>query len=214
MSASRCSGGRAWPSRRRRRCSSTYSAVPATGRTRMSGSGTASVPTCWRWWAVFSARSAPTRPFAEYAQRARLRVAGRDAGRRRTGALRRNPACGRDRRRLGAGHGGLRGQGGPLSVDEVMDDPRRGLAGHRLQPRAGAEVAGARGRHGRAARRQRAAEGARPPEGRFRLDRHPRTAHAAHLDPRVFRDPARRSRTSPPPSGSSSSASSSRRASG
>ncbi len=79
----------------------------------------------------------------------------------------------------------------PLGIDEVHDDPRRGLAGDRLQPPARAEVARARGGDRRAARGQRAPAGARPPEGRLRLDRHARAAHAAHLDPRVLRDPAR-----------------------
>ncbi len=73
-------------------------------------------------------------------------------------------------------------------------DPRRGLAGRRLQPPARAEVARARGGDRRAARGQRAAEGARPAEGRLRLDGDARAAHAAHLDPRVHRDPARRPR--------------------
>ena len=42
----------------------------------------------------------------------------------------------------------------------------------------------------------------------------PRAAHAAHLDPRVHRDPARQTRTSSPSSARSSSASSPRRPSG
>ena len=81
-----------------------------------------------------------------------------------------------------------------LTLDEVRDDPRRGVAGGRLQPPARAEVARAGGGDRRAARGQRAAEGARPAEGRLRLHGDPRAAHAAHLDPRVHRDPARRSR--------------------
>ena len=56
--------------------------------------------------------------------------------------------------------------------------------------------------------------GARPAEGRFRLDGHPRAAHAADVDPGVFRDPARQSRSRLPTRGRNSSTSSSRRASG
>jgi hypothetical protein len=33
-------------------------------------------------------------------------------------------------------------------------------------------------------------EGTRPPEGRFHLDRDAEAAHAPHVDPRAFRDPA------------------------
>ena len=61
------------------------------------------------------------------------------------------------------------------------------------------------------ARGQRAAEGARSAEGRFRLDGDPRTAHAAHVDPRVHRDPASTIPTWSRRSAGSSSASSPRR---
>ena len=75
---------------------------------------------------------------------------------------------------------------------------------------ARAEIARARSGHERAAQRQPAAAGARPAEGRLHLDRHARAAHAAHLDPRVLRDPARQPDTRPGAARSASSASSSR----
>ncbi len=46
----------------------------------------------------------------------------------------------------------------------------------------------------RAHPRQRPAQGARPPQGRLPVDRQPRAAHAAHLDPHLLRDPQRQPR--------------------
>ena len=89
-------------------------------------------------------------------------------------------------------------------------DPRRGLAGHRVQPPARAEVARARGRERGAAPRQPAPDRARPPQGRVRLDRQPRAADAVDLDPLVLRDPARQSRARAPRSATGSSRSWSR----
>ncbi len=93
---------------------------------------------------------------------------------------------------VGADHDRLGGQGGSADTRRGRCDPRRGLAGDGLQPPARAEVARAGGRHCRAARRQRAPQGTRPAQGRLHLDGDARTAHAAHLDPRLLGDPARR----------------------
>ena len=130
------------------------------------------------------------------------------ACRRGVRALRRDAARRGDRRGFRARHGGLRGQGGRADARRGARDSRRGVAGRRLQPQARAEVARARGRDGRAPRGQRAPEGARPAQGRLHLDGDARAAHAAHLDPRVLRDPARRSEGRARPSAGDSSASS------
>ena len=123
-----------------------------------------------------------------------LRLAGGDAGRRRARPVRRNRARRRHRRRFGTDHGGVHRQGGRAVDRRSADDAGRRVAGHRVQPRVGEEVARGHGRDRRAPRGQRAAEGARPAEGRFRLHGHARAPHAADVDPGVFRDPARQSR--------------------
>ena len=63
--------------------------------------------------------------------------------------------------------------------------PRRGVAAARLLARARGQVAFAAARHRRAARRQRAAQEPRPPEGRLHVLGDARAAHAADLDPRA-----------------------------
>ena len=87
--------------------------------------------------------------------------------------------------------------GGGADARRGERDPRRGVAGHRLQPPARAEIARARGSDAELARGQRAAAGTRPAQGRLHLDGDARAAHAAHVDPRVLRDPARRSDVAP-----------------
>ena len=153
--------------------------------------GSASLP---ELRALLSRFLGPERADAALAEHAQRRgVASPEQIRRGRGAgpVRGNRARGRHRRRLRAHHGGVDGQGGRAVAGRGPDDAGRGVAGHRLQPRTRAQVARTDGGDGRAARRQRAAEGTRPAEGRFRLDGHPRVAHAAHVDPRVFRDPPR-----------------------
>ena len=212
---SRCSPGRAWPSRRRRRASSTCSAAPATGRTCTSGRARASLP--------------DLRGAARALPRSRARARPRSATTRGAAATPRRPSMPADAGLVQFAETELAGAiGGAsarimvastvkedvLSIDEVrtmLDEASQVIAySHELEQKS-RELDG---RDGRAARGQRAAEGARPAEGRFRLDGHARAAHAAHVDPRVLRDPARQSRTSTPTSGRSSSTSSSRRASG
>ena len=127
----------------------------------------------------------PARPHA------RPRARRRRPGRCRSGQLRRAPAGRRDRRGLGAGDDLDRGRGRRFQPRRGHGDPRRGLAGDRVQPPARAEVAGARGRERGAAPGQPAPDRARPPQGRVHLDRQPRAAHAVDLDPLVLRDPAR-----------------------
>jgi len=67
-------------------------------------------------------------------------------------------------------HGRLGGQGGSPDDRRGARNPRRGVASSGVQPPAGAEIARAGSGDGRAARGQRTAEGARPAEGRLRLD--------------------------------------------
>ncbi len=79
----------------------------------------------------------------------------------------------------------------PLGLEEVMsiiDEASQMIAySHRLEEKqqeledATLEPAGG----------QRAPEGTRPPQGRLHLHGHARAAHAAHLHPRLLRDPAR-----------------------
>ncbi len=73
----------------------------------------------------------------------------RRPGRFRPGQLRRAPARRRDRRGIRPGHDLDRGQGRRFQPRRGPGDSRRGLPGDRVQPRAGAEVQGARGRHSR-----------------------------------------------------------------
>ena len=68
---------------------------------------------------------------------------------------------------------------------EILDETSQVLAYSRALEH---KSRGARGGDRRAARGQRAAAGARPAQGRLRLHRHPRAAHAADLDPGVLRD--------------------------
>ena len=100
-----------------------------------------------------------------------------------------------------------------LSIDEVremLDEASQVIVySHRLEQKSRELERATRG----TARRQRAPEGARPAEGRFRLYRVARIAHAAHLDPRLLRDPARRPGPGARASARASSASSSRKAS-
>ena len=131
----------------------------------------------------------------------------RRGARTRAGALRREAARRRDRRRLGAHHARLGGEGGGADAGRGARHAGRGVADRGLQPPPGAEVAGARARHAGAARGERAPHRARPHEGRVRLHRVARAAHAAHLDPLVHRDPARQPAACRPRSASASSAS-------
>jgi Na+/proline symporter len=116
---------------------------------------------------------------------------GRAAGRRQPGAFRRDAARGRDRRRFGAHHGGVGGEGGGADDRGGARDAGRGLASHRLQSPAGAEVTRAGTRHRGTAYRQRAAGGVGSAQGRFRRDRFARAAHAADIDPDLLANPAR-----------------------
>ena len=79
-----------------------------------------------------------------------------------------------------------------LTIDEVreiLDEASQIVVySHRLR----AEIARARSGDRGAARGQRAAEGARPAQGRLRLDSEPRVAHATDVDPRLHSNPARR----------------------
>ena len=119
-----------------------------------------------------------------------------------------------DRRLVGPGDDRLGGRGGAARARGGHAPARRDLGGDRLQPRARAQVARARGGERRAARSEPAAPRARPHEGRLRLDRDPRAAHAAHVDARLRRDPARQRGAARGRSASASCASSSRRSSG
>ena len=160
-------------------------------------------PTCRALLARFLGSERAHAAVDEYARRRGYESPAEHAGGRRARPVRRNRARRRHRRGVGADHGRVDRQGGRAVDRRSPDDAGRGVAGHRLQPRARAEVAGADGGDRRASRGQRAAAGARPAEGRLRLDGHPRAAHAAHVDPRVLRDPARQSRPRRPASGRS-----------
>ncbi len=72
----------------------------------------------------------------------------------------------------------------PLGIGEVMeilDEASQVRAYSQELERTSAELRAANAPPDRAG----------PAQGRLRLDRHPRAAHAAHVDPRVLRDPAR-----------------------
>ena len=186
--ASRCPRRRAPTSTGRRALFVDVFRQPAKPAARASGAARRRCPTCTACSRAFSAppRADDARSASTRAQAAAL--ARRAPGRRRGArALRRGPARRRDRRRVGARHGRLGGQGGGARHRRGARNPRRSLAGRRLQPRARAEVARTGGGDRRAARGQRAAAGARPAEGRFRLDGDARAAHAADVDPRVHR---------------------------
>ena len=99
-------------------------------------------------------------------KRKRIELARRALDRRcGTGALHRSPARRRDRRRVGARHGGRNCQGRGAHDRRGARDPRRGLPSGGVQPQARAKVARARGSDGGTARGQRAPEGARSAEG-------------------------------------------------
>ena len=102
----------------------------------------------------------------------------------------------------------------PLGLDEVMQmlgETSQAIAySHELERKSRELEAATR----RAARRQRAAPRARPPEGRLRLDRDARAAHAAHVDARASPRSCSTTRSCPRRSASGSCASSSRRSSG
>ena len=148
VAVSRARRARASPSRRRRRASSTSSGTAATARDVHAWKGTASVPDLQRAArALPRRRSARTRRSRDYARAARLP--------RRRRSCRPTPALVQFAETALAGAiGGASARimvasavkEDALSIDEVHDDARRGLAGHRLQPRARAEVAGARWR--------------------------------------------------------------------
>ncbi len=70
-------------------------------------------------------------------------------------------------------------------------DPRRSLAGRSRTATTSSRSRASSSRRPPSCGGERAPAGARPPEGRLRLHRHARAAHAAHLDPRLYRDPAR-----------------------
>ena len=131
--------------------------------------------------------------------RARARARGRcaRAGRRRDDLPRGDAARRSDRRLVGPGDDRLGGRGGAARARGGHAPARRDLGGDRLQPRARAQVARARGGERGAARSEPAAPRARPHEGRLRLDRDPRAAHAAHVDARLRRDPARQRGAAP-----------------
>ena len=127
-----------------------------------------------------------------------LRAAARGAAastssrRPRPGALRRAAARRHHRRGLGAGRWWppwrRRSRSGLEEVMTIIDEASQMIAySHRLEEKQQR----ARGGDAEPAGGQRAPEGARPPEGRLHLHRDARAAHAAHLDPRVLRDPAR-----------------------
>ena len=176
---------------RRPRCSST-SCAARDARQAGSWRGTASARRPRGAAGRFLGASAAREAFAAYARERRgAGIARRSPPTPRLVRLRRDAARRRDRRGLGARDGRLGREEEPLGTRRGDAHPRRDLAGDRIQPPARAEVARARGRHRGAARRERAAAGARPAEGRLRLHGEPRAAHAAHLDPRVRRDPAR-----------------------
>jgi hypothetical protein len=99
----------------------------------------------------------------------------------------------------------------PLGIDEVMN-----ILDEASQVRAYSKQLEQKSReleacHRRAARRQRAAEGARPDEGRLHVHGDPRAAHAADLDPRLLRDPAGGPEDRPHRTAENSSPSSSRK---
>ena len=101
----------------------------------------------------------------------------------------------------------------PLGIEEVLDildEASQVIAYSRqLEEKSRELEAATRG----AARGQRAAEGARPAEGRLHVDGDARAAHAADVDPRAVGDPVRRAGPRPGAAHAASSASSSRRAS-
>jgi hypothetical protein len=129
--------------------------------------------------------------FTEYA-RSRGAARWMPAGRCRPGALRRDTLAGA----IGSASARVMVASvvkeEPLGLDEVMN-----ILDEASQVRAYSKRLnrnpGARSRHRRAAQRQRAPEGTRPPEGRLHVLGDPRAAHAAHFDPRLLRDAARRS---------------------
>ena len=202
--------------RARRRCSSTSSAhARASERSRL-WRGSASVQDLLPLLGPLPRAGAGARGVPRLRAAARRRARSTTLPRRRRpGPLRRDAARRRHRRRLGARHGRLGGPGGAARARRGDGHPRRGLAGARLQPRARAEVARARGRDRASCAPP--TSGCRSSTGMkddFMSTRHPRAAHAAHLDPRVLRDPARRPGPRRSPSASGSSPSSSRRPSG
>ena len=80
-------------------------------------------------------------------------------------------------------------------IDRGPADPRRGLAAGGVFASARTEIARARGGDDRASSRQRAPQGARQVEGRFRRHGEPRGSHPADLDSLVQRNPARQPRS-------------------
>ena len=85
----------------------------------------------------------------------------------------------------------------PLGIAEVLDildEASQVIAySHKLEEKSSELEAATRG----AARGQRAADRARPPEGRLHVDGDARAAHAADIDPRAVGDPARRAGARP-----------------
>ena len=147
-SAFRCCGAADAPrSTRRPASSSTSSATTASGA--RFWRGTASAPRLHALLARFLGAAAGRGDFRRLCPRARpargpATSCDADA---RVRALRRDAARRGDRRRLGAHMVASAVKEEALTLEEVDDDHRRGLAGGRLQPPARAEVARARGGH-------------------------------------------------------------------
>ena len=183
------------------------------GRGAAAGAARASVPRLQALLARFLGAGARGRALRRLRAAARRARPAGDARRRRGArAVRRDAARGRHRRRLGARSWSprwcRRSRSRSTRCMTMLDEASQVIAySHELE----AEVAGAGGGDRRAARRQRAAEGARPAEGRLHLDGDARAAHAAHVDPRLLRDPARQPRPRRGRAPATSSASSSRR---
>ena len=129
-------------------------------------------------------------------RRLRHRAAGRRAARRTTGAA--SSASPRTARSIppeqwiSDARPARRAGGQPGTRDPPSRRPRVPDPGQR---RAAAQRARPRHRRGGRLRGHLAAARSRSDEGRVRLDRQPRAAHAAHLDPRIGAAGARRCRT-------------------
>ena len=173
--------------------------LPADRRgLRGSGAAAPRSPTCRRCSRASSDAERASEALAEQARERGLRVS--DGARADPELVHHveTAAGGLDRGSVGTGDGRLGGRGGAARHGRGDGHPRRDLPGDRLQPRARAQVPGARGGDRRAAGRRTPAHGARPPEGRLRLDGHPRAAHAADVDARASRRSCSRTRSFPP----------------
>ena len=189
----RCSARATRRRRARRACSWTPTGRPRRRRRRFwrgTASAQRAAPAAD---ALHRRRNRRTPRSREFARGRRPRLAGgRAAGRRQPGAFRRDAAGRRDRRRFGAHHGRLGGEGGGADDRGSARDAGRGLAG-----RSSTATGWSRSRaswsappRSCATANERLKELDRLKDD-FVADRIARAAHAAHVDPDFLADPAR-----------------------